>query len=309
MKRVLTAVILIPTVVVALFRTPQWLFTLLLLGVALLAAREFFGIAEAAGFKPFQGWTYTFLICGFVLLAVTLQRDQMIAGFGAVIGFTAFLVLLLLSPFILLAVSMRRNSLRESLSDAAISFLVLPYIGVTLACLAIIRGPNAGALFALYVMLLVWAGDIAAYYVGRAIGRHKLAPRVSPGKTWEGALASTLAAVLTGWLLFHYVGPIRAGFLRIHLLAPTLAHFGPQTPSAATPPAPVWLIAIFALCVNVAAQVGDLVESAMKRGAGLKDSGSLLPGHGGVLDRIDALLFALPIAALFYILGDLSLYV
>ena len=309
MKRVLTAVILIPIVVLALFRAPQWLFALLMLGVALLAAKEYFDIAEAAGFKPFHGWIYAFLTCGFVLLAVMLQRDQMITGFGAVIGCTAFLVLLLLSPFILLTVSMRRVSLREALPDAAISFLALPYIGVTLACLAIVRGPNASAIFALYVLLLVWAGDIAAYYVGRAIGRHKLAPRVSPGKTWEGAIASTLGAIITALLLFHYVAAIRSAFVHIHLIAPAIAHLGPNLRSPEVPRAPTWVIAIFALCINLAAQVGDLVESAMKRGAGLKDSGSLLPGHGGVLDRIDALLFALPVAALFYILGDLSIYI
>ena len=153
-------------------------------------------------------------------------------------------------------------------------------------------------------MLLVWCGDISAYYVGRAIGKHHLAPRISPGKTWEGAVGSVLGAVVLGVLLFHFISPIAEAFQRIHLLQPPVPAVGRQTAvHGSFTLAPVWLVALFAICINVAAQFGDLVESAMKRGAGVKDSGTLLPGQGGILDRIDALLFALPVGLVFYVAG------
>jgi phosphatidate cytidylyltransferase len=150
-------------------------------------------------------------------------------------------------------------------------------------------------------MLLVWSGDIAAYYVGRTFGKHKLAPRISPGKTWEGAFGSVLGAVVLGILLFRFMEPIANAFRRIHLLPPGEGHAAVTVPQVML--TPIWLVVVFAISVNVSAQLGDLVESAMKRGAGVKDSGTLLPGHGGVLDRIDALLFALPVGLIFYVAG------
>ncbi len=121
----------------------------------------------------------------------------------------------------------------------------------------------------------------AAYYVGRAIGKHKLAPSVSPGKSREGAIASVIGAIIFGLL---YLG-----------------HFVPQIP--------LWQVALMAAIANVAGQFGDLAESAMKRGAGMKDSGTLLPGHGGFLDRLDSSLFALPVVYVLYrvLLPDRSL--
>jgi phosphatidate cytidylyltransferase len=298
-KRVLTAVILIPLVILALFKAPMWLFTLLVLGVALLAAREFLGIVEADGFRPFRGLSYLFLACGFLVQASTFVTDwEWFQNFGAaafVAGMGA-LAVLLVSPLVLLVASMRRDPLAEALPDAAVSFMVLPYVGVTLSCMVTLRAMGNGALFLLYVMLLVWTGDIAALYVGRAIGKHKLALRISPGKTWEGAIASVLGAIVVGFLLFRFLLPIYEGLIHLDLVPSSMAIIPAEH-------APIWLVVLFAMCINVAAQLGDLVESAMKRGARLKDSGSLLPGHGGMLDRIDALLFALPVAILFYFAG------
>src|SRR5207302_6651806 len=119
----------------------------------------------------------------------------------------------------------------------------------------------------MYALLLNWAGDAGAYYVGRKFGRHKMAPRVSPQKSWEGAAASLVTSVLlAGWYLHRFV------------------------PVVSLPAA----MALTALA-NAAGQLGDLAESAMKRGAHVKDSGGLLPGHGGFLDRADSTLFALPV--------------
>ena len=212
-------------------------------------------------------------------------------------------VVTLLGPLLLLLLGLRREPLSRTLPDAAVSYLLLPYVGFTLGLLPLLRTSRNGALYLLYLMLLVWCGDIAAYYVGRAIGKHKLAPRVSPGKSWEGAIASVVGATLLAALLFHFLGSIADALRSAHLLSTTrfVPGFASLEPSRNT--APLLLVVLFALSVNVAAQLGDLVESALKRGAGVKDSGTVLPGHGGVLDRVDALLFALPVGLIFYIFG------
>jgi phosphatidate cytidylyltransferase len=305
-KRVITAVILIPLVVIALFRAPLWLFCLLVMLVAILAAREYLGIAQANGLSPFRKLCYVFVVSVFL---VTFSLGEMtasnynlalsltVASFGA-----AALLLVIASPFILLVAGMRRDPLSRSLPDAAASFLLLPYVALSLASMVVVRSYSNGALFLLFTMLLVWTGDTAAYYVGRAVGTHKLAPRVSPGKTWEGAIASTVGAVVVALLLFHYLTPIYQALVKIHLIpAPSSTFYGTlpsQGPFFSS--APVWTVILFAVCVNVAAQLGDLVESMLKRGGGVKDSGTLLPGHGGVLDRLDALLFAMPVGWFFY---------
>ena len=116
-------------------------------------------------------------------------------------------------------------------------------------------------------LLVSWAGDTAALYVGRAFGRHKLAPRVSPSKTWEGSIGSVAGGVLAAAIYAHYL-----------------------IPSAA-----LWAVLAVGAAGNIAGQVGDLCESAFKRGAGMKDSGTTLPGHGGWLDRIDSSLFSIPV--------------
>ena len=314
MKRVLTAVILIPLVILALFKAPLWLFTLLVLGVALLAAREYLNIAAATGFKPFRALGYVFLLCLFVACGVFAtnivgSRESVMASFS----FIAALALLavMACPFVFMIVSMRREPLSEALGDASVSFVLMPYVGFTLFGLPMLRSYENGAIFILFIMLTVWAGDTAAYYVGRAIGRHKLASRVSPGKSWEGSIASLVAAVVVAILLFRYLTPIWQGLHSIHLVSASGYAYYMRSLANARPDfarAPWWAAAAFALCVNVAAQLGDLVESALKRGADVKDSGALLPGHGGVLDRIDALLFAIPTGWLFYVCGYSSYF-
>ncbi len=134
-----------------------------------------------------------------------------------------------------------------------------------------LRHESAHLLF--FALAINWVGDTVAYYVGRRFGKHKLAPVVSPKKSWEGAVASIVGAIVFGLLYLHYFMPI----------------------------IPWWEIAGMAVTGNIAGQLGDLAESAMKRGANLKDSGTLLPGHGGMLDRVDSSLFALPVVYAFYV--------
>ena len=138
------------------------------------------------------------------------------------------------------------------------------YIGGAWVCAFRLRIVNPHWL--LFAFLLCWAGDTAAYYVGKNFGRHKLAPKISPGKTWEGAVASVAGGVLAGAIYAHYL----------------------------IPAAPLGLVVIFGAAGNIAGQIGDLVESAYKRWGGVKDSGSSLPGHGGWLDRIDSSLLSVP---------------
>jgi phosphatidate cytidylyltransferase len=135
---------------------------------------------------------------------------------------------------------------------------------------------------------VVWSGDIFAYFVGKAIGRHLMSPCISPKKTWEGAAASVIASVVVGWLLFSHAEQISSALLSAGLITRANGMFGLEVP--ATEP-----VVVLTIVLNVAAQLGDLVESLIKRGAGVKDSGAILPGHGGMLDRIDALLFAAPV--------------
>jgi phosphatidate cytidylyltransferase len=166
----------------------------------------------------------------------------------------------------------------QVMTDASASIFCLVYIGMTLIALPTLHELSNGPSLVAFLFCVVWAGDIAALYVGRAWGRHKLAPRLSPNKTWEGALGSVAGSLLvTGGLLG---------------LAALLQMWNS---AALSYPEDVWYWLVLAVVVNIAAQVGDLAESALKRSAGVKDSGTLLPGHGGVLDRIDALLLAAPV--------------
>ena len=142
--------------------------------------------------------------------------------------FVGLPVVTLLGPLVLLLVSLRREPLSRALPDAAVSYMLLPYVGFTLGLLPVLQSAWNGALYVLYLMLLVWCGDIAAYYVGRAMGKHKLAPRISPGKSWEGAVASVVCAVLVGWLLFHFILPIAGTLRSIRLLDTCLLYTSPS---------------------------------------------------------------------------------
>jgi phosphatidate cytidylyltransferase len=268
-KRILTAVILIPIVLYLVLSA-----SLLWLGVAagivaLLALYEYLGLAHGGE--------------AHVLSIVTLLLS--IGFFVATLIAPALFMLpaLTVAAFVLLAVAAFSRRPPDVLSATASSFFGIVYVAFPLATLPLIAMEENGRSQLLFLLLVVWSGDIAALYTGRAIGRHKLAPKLSPGKTWEGSFGSLAGSLAIGAAL--YVGlqhvdhlPQLLRSLEIHPLDGPLWH---------------WLL--LAALLNVAAQLGDLLESALKRGAGVKDSGRLLPGHGGVLDRIDALLLAAPL--------------
>ncbi len=263
MTRVLTAAVLIPLVLFLTFWGSLPALTAAAAVVSCLATWEFLGLAEATG-AP--GTPRIAVLCGIAVLFVcALLRPEYTAP---VLGALAFL---------LLAVCAFRLPFPQVLPAAAASVFALLYTGWSLTTLPLIEAQGNGPSLLIFLFLSVWSGDIAAYYIGRRFGKHKLT-RLSPNKTWEGTIASVAGTVLVTALLVWVAGEVnRKGF------------------DSLSYPGPVARTLLLSVLLNVAAQLGDLLESALKRGAGVKDSGTLLPGHGGVLDRIDALLLAAPV--------------
>jgi len=262
MKRILTALVLIPLVIALVFFGPDWLVAAASCAVALLAAWEYLGIAAATDARPAR----IPVLVAIVLLFLVWFRwpDKLVEALGALA-----LALLVYCAF---------GPVERALRDSAAAIFCLIYTGMTLIALPALRSSEAGKSLVVFLMCAVWAGDIVALYVGRNLGRHKLAPTISPGKTWEGAVGSIVGSLLVTGLLIVLSNELARRDILV------LAY-----------PGSVWHWLMLAVVVNIAAQVGDLAESALKRSAGVKDSGTLLPGHGGVLDRIDALLLAAPV--------------
>jgi phosphatidate cytidylyltransferase len=245
MRRVLTAAVLIPIVAYVALWANYWIFLAVLIAVAFLCYREYDDIAAHFGFGAPGPLGYA---AGLGLLLWEGPEWLLLAGLAL-----AALVL-----------AMRAADPAHSLPRAALLVMGVVYVFGCWRCAIALRAANPQWL--MYALALNWCGDIGAYYVGRKFGRHKLAPRVSPNKSWEGAAASVATSVLlAGAYLVYFVG------------------------------IPIWAAAALTAAANVAGQLGDLAESAMKRGAGMKDSGTILPGHGGFLDRVDSTLFALPV--------------
>ena len=286
LKRVVTAIVLIPVVLLLVLRAPVAVLALIAGAVALLALREFLALAKAYGIQPLDVCTYVFVGLFFLLLAISPLGDKPLSTTGLLLYAAAGAVAL--APFLFLALAMRRDDLRGAFLAALTSVFAVAYIALPLGFLVQLRQQWAGAILVLYLLLSVWAGDILAYFVGRSFGRHLMSPRISPKKTWEGAAASMLAGLGVGALLWKYSLPISTALLNTHLMERRDGFFALEKP-------PLWPILLLSAAINVAAQLGDLVESLIKRGASVKDSGAILPGHGGMLDRIDALLFATPI--------------
>jgi len=251
--RILSAIILAPAVL-ALVVWGVWPFALLAAFAVVLLAVE---------------WRH--------LMAARIdQRTGDVAGFAA--GGSALFVLLLA------ALGLHEQALLLTLIGAAVAGLIAHLIGASpfwtglgvlylsmpmLAMVWLRAVPGVGLAILLWLLLVVWATDIMAYFVGRQIGGRRLAPSISPGKTWAGLWGGMAGAACIGALTALMIGPFR--------LVPAIA---------------------LATCLAGVAQLGDLAESALKRQAGVKDSGGLIPGHGGLLDRLDGLLFAAPVLAL-----------
>jgi phosphatidate cytidylyltransferase len=285
LKRILTAVVLIPIVLLLVLRAPVWLLAGVTATVALITVVEFLKLTGSYRIQPLEWPTYVFVALFFLLLALSGTGKPLLSTAQFVLGavFAAAI-----TPFVFLTIAARRVDMSSAYPAAAASTFAFGYVAVPLALLVQMRQQYAGAFLLLYILLVVWAGDIFAYFVGRSVGRHLMAPRISPKKTWEGAAASLVASVAVGVALFWYASPLCTTLLRWGLIQRRDGIFSLERPALA----PIFLLTAL---LNIAAQLGDLVESLIKRGAGVKDSGTILPGHGGMLDRIDALLFAAPV--------------
>jgi phosphatidate cytidylyltransferase len=238
MKRVVTALFLVPVAVYAALFAPWWILFAVVAIVAILCFREYAAITGS--FAPLG-------YAAGILILIAPQHET--------------ILLIVLSTLAAMCLMLFENS------PAQASSLVLGIIYIFGSWKTGILLHDMNPNWLMFGLLVNWVGDTGAFYVGRKFGRHKLAPSVSPGKSWEGAAASVVTGVMFGMI-----------YLPLTIKGTSLLAAG-----------------LLALAANTAGQVGDLAESAVKRGAGVKDSGTLLPGHGGVLDRVDSTLFALPV--------------
>ena len=273
--RVLTALVLIPVVVAMTLFTTTSVVALATAAVTVFALWEYFALGEAIGHRAYRFWT---IFCALVFVFVQLlhvlwqaryiggDTDFFLANYIPKVTPTNTPILFFFVLGLTVLTLFTRRPLVEVLPAAGISSSALLLIAFPLSYAVRLHGiPVYGPRLLLFALVIIWVGDTAAYFVGRAIGKHQLAPHISPKKTWEGAIGSMLGSLLVVYAFSFWI-PIR----RPHLL-------------------------LMAAVGNIAGQMGDLLESACKRSAGVKDSGGLLPGHGGVLDRIDALIFCIPV--------------
>jgi len=275
-KRVVTAGVLIPFAVGIVLWGSTAQLALAVALVTLLALFEYFALGDAIGHRAYRFWTAS---CALLLIYVQwlmgdiptykisggLVARQRIWYFGNGLPSHEAVFILFVLGIAVLTLATRRP-LVEALPAAGMSASGLILVAFPLSfAVRLHETGNEGPLLLLFALVITWVGDTAAYFVGRSIGKHSLAPHLSPKKTWEGTVASLVGSVVVAFVFVRFMNvPLR------HLIA--MAALG-----------------------NVAGQVGDLLESAYKRSAGIKDSGSILPGHGGVLDRIDALILAIPV--------------
>ncbi len=259
LKRWLTGIIFVPILVYMIGFGPRWLFYLLLCSASLVGLWEYFKIA-APMVSPVIKWVLSALVSA-LFLTVYMRQVMLIP---------CIMVLWAFFPMAWEVFTFSgENHQKRATSGTAVLGPV--YTALPLVMLVLIDMLPQGHLWIFFLLTIVFAGDTGAFYFGRALGRRKLHPRLSPGKTWEGALGGLLCSILAAMLYLK--------FIRLHPLS----------------------LALFLLvaAMGAAAQIGDLAESVLKRNHGVKDSGSILPGHGGILDRIDGLLFAIPVLFLY----------
>lgn len=256
--RILTAVPLALLVLACIWWGPKWLFLLVLLLVVEISLHEYFHLARAAGIRSIAWFAY--LAAAALCLAQTVSTDAREGLITAILLTSVFLC----ATFALY----RSEGLKAYWGCAASTVLGILYIGFCFSWFFPLRFSSVtdGRAATLFLLLVNWAGDAFALLVGRTMGRHFFVPAISPRKTVEGSIAGLAGSVLVGWLCWLW-------FWRTEELKTVI---------------------LLSAVASIVGQMGDLVESALKRAGGLKDSGSLLPGHGGLLDRIDSLVFAVP---------------
>lgn len=245
-KRTLSALIFVPLILAAVWFGYPWFLGFLLL-VGLLGAAEFYRLVERSGPRPFR-----FLGMFFVL--------SFIAG----AHFSTPELPLLVSSAVVVTLLRSLFQPGDAWASWAWTIAGIFYLGWTLQHFLLLRSLEDGAAWVIFTLLVTFAVDTGAFFAGQALGRHRLAPRLSPGKTWEGA-----------------AGGVVSGLVATLVLAILLRPYGLA----------LSLLLLLGFLIGIFAQLGDLVESALKRGAGAKESAKLIPGHGGLLDRLDSIVF------------------
>lgn len=279
-KRVATALVLIPVVVGLVLFTPTWVVAIATAAITVLALWEYFALGEAIGHRAYRGWT---ILCALALIFAQLWRllapgfgeERVLPGFRILssefipfntIHITVADILFFYVVGITGLILWTRRPLVEAIPSAGISSSALLLVAFPLSfAVQLHKYPGNGPRLLLFALVITWAGDTTAYFIGRSIGKHPMAPYLSPKKTWEGTIASIIGSLVVAYAFSYWIS-----IPTLHLL-------------------------LMGAVGNVAGQMGDLLESAYKRSAGVKDSGGLLPGHGGVLDRIDALILCIPV--------------
>lgn len=276
--RILTAVVLIPVVVALDWWGPPALLAAVAGIVAILALIEFFELANRVGQRGYQKWTIACVAGIFYaqysqgLVETRTVSEGLSLVRSAVGGVFSIEAVLLVFVFGCVSIGLlTRRPLHEVLPSIASSAAGLLFIALPFSYLVRLNEiERTGRQLVLFTLCLVWAGDMLAYFVGRGFGRVPMAPALSPKKTWEGALGNILGSLL--------VAVVFARWMQMDVVT----------------------LMVIAGLANIAGQMGDLIESAYKRGAAVKDSGGLLPGHGGMLDRIDSLILAAPVVWILY---------
>jgi phosphatidate cytidylyltransferase len=276
--RILTAIVLIPIVVALVWWGPHYLLAGLAAIVAIVALVEFFTLGNRVGLRAYQKWT---LVCAAGLFYAQYSQEFVethAIGEGISLvrsaqgGVLSVEAILLIFVFGCVCIGLlTRRALHEVLPSISISAAGLLFVAVPFSYLVRLNDiAPAGRQLVLFTLCIIWAGDMLAYFVGRGFGRVPMAPALSPKKTWEGALGNILGSLL--------VAVVFARWMQVDVIT----------------------LMVIAGVANIAGQAGDLIESAYKRAAAVKDSGKLLPGHGGVLDRIDSLILAAPVVWILY---------
>ena len=288
--RVLTALVLMPAVIAIVLFTPTWAVAIAVAVLTVLALWEYFALGDAIGHRAYRLWT---IFCALLIIYVqwrTSQIDSSMFGmfeppkpqqaalfYFSAVQFSPLTVFFIFLVGIACLSLWTRRPLVEILPAAGISSSALLLIAFPFSFAVRIHAiPMDGRLLLLFTLAIIWASDTVAYFAGRAFGKHPLAPKISPKKTWEGAIAGMIGSLLVAkafqpGLFIGHGGTM--GFIQSF-------------------PGRLFVMAVLG---NIAGQMGDLLESACKRSAGVKDSGGLLPGHGGILDRIDALILCIPV--------------
>lgn len=246
---------MIPVALFLILEARADLFVAALAIVILLAMLEYFTIVKIDKFSPVAA----------VLLFSSIMYPFIVSGYIEIEGLNIFLLLFLL--FALMAVASKKD-LKASLDDSAYSFMGFIYVTYMLSYAVLFKNGSMGPWLLLLICLIVWSNDIFAYYTGRLIGKTKMSPRVSPNKTIEGLVGGLIGGVVVAFVFNYFYEDI--DFKNIELI-------------------------VLALIIGLAGVFGDLFESLLKRAGDVKDSGTIIPGHGGVLDRIDSLIFAIPV--------------